>query len=358
MTASALFSGVRSTDGSGQSSHAYCAGPTADQLVANAIGGGTLFPSREYRAQALFYSGNGPDNARDLMSWKRGSDGKAIANPPEASPAAAFTTLFENVTPPASPDEAKKRDFLLRSRKSVLDLVAGDTQRLVPKLGREDQARINQHLQEIRDLEQRLQASAAVGGTCPVPGSSLADPPIDDGTNYSGEDDRAARFCDLIVLAFSCDLTRVATLMLTTFQSSLNMGPLIGTTAGLHDIGHKFDKATANKAIAWHMKHYARLVAKLRDTKTPTGTLLDDAAIVFLCEGGVGVDPSVGSEASVHSSENMACLIAGRAGGIAPGKHVVATGKAPANVLISAMQAVGVQGGLGEVSGSIPELVA
>jgi hypothetical protein len=53
----------------------------------------------------------------------------------------------------------------------------------------------------------------------------------------------------------------------------------------------------------------------------------------------------------------MACLIAGRAGGLSPGQHVVAAGRHPANVVISAMKAVGAPTEtLGEVSGSIPQL--
>jgi hypothetical protein len=53
----------------------------------------------------------------------------------------------------------------------------------------------------------------------------------------------------------------------------------------------------------------------------------------------------------------MAALIAGRAGGLKGGLHVAATGKHPANVLITAMNAVGVPGNLGEVSGNIPTLL-
>jgi len=79
----------------------------------------------------------------------------------------------------------------------------------------------------------------------------------------------------------------------------------------------------------------------------------------MLNEGGHGLDTATAKQNSSHSTENMAALIAGRAGGLKPGKHAVAAGKQPANVLVSAMGAVGVGGGtLGEVSGNIPELFA
>jgi hypothetical protein len=105
------------------------------------------------------------------------------------------------------------------------------------------------------------------------------------------------------------------------------------------------------------MKHFAYLLGKLRDTPEGTGRLLDSCAVLLLHEGGHGLDTATGKLNSTHSTENMACLIAGRAGGLKAGRHVVAKDKHPANVLITAMNAVGVAGNLPEVSGAIPELL-
>jgi hypothetical protein len=156
----------------------------------------------------------------------------------------------------------------------------------------------------------------------------------------------------------------VGTLMYTMFQSHLNVYPLTGARADLHEVGHNGDSrnqgtAAVSKIVAWHVKHFAYLVAKLRDTPEGAGRLLDSVAMVLLHEGGHGFDPATGRTNSAHSSENMACLIAGRAGGLRPGKHVVAAGRHPAHVLVSALTAVGVPGNaLGDVSGGIPELFA
>jgi hypothetical protein len=145
------------------------------------------------------------------------------------------------------------------------------------------------------------------------------------------------------------------------FQSHLNMYQLTGHKCDLHEIGHGGDpnsKGTlgVSKGIAWHMKHFAYLLGKLRDTSEAGGSLLDNCALVFLHEGGHGLDTATGKANSSHSTENMACLIAGRAGGLKGGQHVVAAGKHPANVLITAMNAVGVSGNLGEVTGAISVL--
>jgi hypothetical protein len=77
----------------------------------------------------------------------------------------------------------------------------------------------------------------------------------------------------------------------------------------------------------------------------------------MLHEGGHGFDPSSGNQYSAHCTDNMACLIAGNVGGLHAGQHIPAPGMHPANVLVTAMNAVGVPTtALGEVSGEIPGL--
>jgi hypothetical protein len=262
----------------------------------------------------------------------------------------------------------------------VLDVVSGRLQSLVadPRLGTADQQRLQRHFDEVRDLERQISSVAPpMTSTCGKPADPGADPPVGGaqgvdaaGNNtyaanlgYGGEEQRAKIFCDLVHMAVTCDLSRVATLMFTMFQSHLNMYPLTGQRCDLHEIGHNGDPASkgtlaVSKAIAWHMKHFAYLLAKLRDTPEGAGKVLDSCAVVFLHEGGHGLDTATAKTNSTHSTENMACLIAGRAGGLKPGQHVVATGKHPANVLITAMNAVGVPGNLGEVTGAIPALLA
>jgi hypothetical protein len=53
----------------------------------------------------------------------------------------------------------------------------------------------------------------------------------------------------------------------------------------------------------------------------------------------------------------MIAIVGGHAGGLRVGQHIVATDKHPAQVVLTAMNAVGVSGGLGEVSGTIPGLL-
>lgn len=362
---SPLLSGVRS-------GAATVNGPSSDQIVASAIAGTTTFKSLQYRVQAAWYLAQSAPYGRDIISYKTDAGGNLIAVPATVSPKAAFDALFTSFTPP-DPAEAAKRAFLLRQRKSVLDLVDVKTAKLLDRLGTADRARMQRHLDEVRDLERRVSAIPPdLGGACqliadpgvdpPIGGDQISnggDPNFDVNAGYSNEDQRAQVFCDLIHLAMVCDLTRVASLQFTMAQSHMNMHALTGYSYDLHEIGHSgLGTVGMSNAIAWHMKHFGYLVAKFRDTPEDVGTMLDNMAIVMLHEGGHGYDPSSGNQYSSHCTENMACLIAGRAGNLKYGQHVKTSGGQPAQVLATAMNAVGVPTtGLGEVSGTLPELV-
>lgn len=368
-TLSPLLAGVRSPSGT------TSGGPTSDQLVANAIAGSTAFQSLVYRAQAEWYLSVSAPYGRDMISYKTDSSGRLVAVPPQTSPRQAWQALFSNFTPSGVDDATRRRlELELRSRRSVLDLVRGDTEQLVTKLGAADKQRLQRHLDELRDLERRVATLAPPEtSSCMRPGDPGADPAVggaqgNDGTSntysqnlgYSNEEQRATLFVDLIHMAMACDLTRVASLQLTMFQSHLNMYQLTGQATDCHELGHggvPGGTMAVSRGIAWHVKHFARLVQKFRDTPEGGGTMLDHTAMAFLLEGGHGWDPEGNRGNSSHSTENMACLLAGRAGGLQPGQHVVATGRHPANVLVTAMKAVGVNvDRLGEVSGDIPQL--
>jgi Protein of unknown function (DUF1552) len=339
-------------------------GVTSDQVVADAIAGNTRFRSLELRAQPEVYREN--DATFGIISYRRdAATGKLQANEPQASPRLAFDSLFTGFAS-ADPADSAQRTALLDQDKSILDLVRDRTQALLARLGSADRRRVERHFDEIRDLERRITEIPAVATTagCMV----IADPGQDEAVRkvqkgnvegdiprylgYANEDKRAQVMSDLLHMAFTCDLTRSATLAYTFAQCFIDTKALLGIQqTDVHELGHGAgsdeDKADA---FAWHMKHFAYLVAKLRDTPEGAGSVLDNTVMVFLPEGGW-------DDGEPHSGENMAALIAGRAGGLKPGKHIKATGKHPVQVLISAMNAAGVPTEtLGEISGQLPEL--
>jgi hypothetical protein len=337
-------------------------GPSSDQIVGAAIGTGTNVPTMAYRVQAV-YGGGDPSEA--AMSYRVGASGAIEPVTPKTSPELVFGELFSGFAPGDDPDAVAAAEYAKRRRLSVLDLVRDSTQRLVARVSAADRLRIEQHLDYVRELEQRVETitPGAGGEGCHVPAEPV-DPELSD-TGYSDEDTRAELLVELVALAFICDISRAGSLMFTTPQCGLHLQPFTGTDKTLHDIGHSSDDPgqpgqrlqQMTDAIAWHVRHFARLVSLLRDAPESDGrSVLDHSALVLVFEGGHGFDPMGGGE--VHSTENMSALIAGRAGGLAPGRHVVTNEAHPSSVILSAMHAVGVQGDFGEVTEDLPELIA
>jgi hypothetical protein len=345
-------------------------GATSDQLVADAIAGDTLHRSLVYRVQPVHYHSGADSLGRaGRMSWRTG-DGNAVGIDPIVNPKLAWESLFTGFVPD-DPVEAAKVKAILEQRKSVLDVVGASANDLLPVLGTVDRQRMERHFDEIRALEKRLDSLHDLGGDCkmlPDPGdnwplgeSNDAGQETED-NKYSNEEERAEVLIDLIHMAFVCDLSRVASLQFERWKSYLNMYQLIGVLQDIHDLSHWSGTGsnldTLSDALAWHVKHFARLVRKLKDTPDVDGTpLIDRTVMAMLFEGGHGYDPDGGSNYSPHSTQNMAVLLAGgRAGGLEPGRHVEAPGRHPASVLVSGMQAVGADAALNDISDPIDAL--
>ena len=347
------------------------AGATSDRIVAGAIADGTTHPVLSYRVQPAVYAGaNQSAGNGGRISWRVTSSGTPVALDPIVSPRLAYESLFTGFQPD-DPEEAAAIAAEIGRRKSALDRVKGGIERLLPLLGTRDRQRLDRHFEEIRALERRLDDVIVPQDACellPHPGD---DPPVggalvDNGAGYtttagySGEDERAELLTDFIAMAFACDLSRVAALQLTWWKCWMNLHPIAGHQTDIHETTHGAGPTAAlADAVAWHVDVFARLVAKLDATPEPQGgTVLDHSALLLLFEGGVGYDPEAERENSSHSTENMVALLAGRAGGLSPGTHVRAQGRHPAEVVNSAMNAVGASGGLNDVTTTIDEVLA
>lgn len=369
--ASPLISGMRSQTGG-----FTARGITSDQVVADVYRGQTTHDSLVLRAQPAWYLNGSSYVGRQYVSYR--GDRQPVEA--QTSPRVAWQSLFGGFTPDDDSDRAR-HDFEQRTRRSVLDLVASKRQRLLGRVGGADRVRLERHFDEIRDLERRIAALPPLPeGQCQPVGDPGADSPIGGdnagtgwgaiGTNtgYSNEHERARLMADLIHMAFVCDLTRVATLQITTFQSHMNVFPIteamgMPMRADVHEIGHGGDannrgQLPVSMLLQWHISHYAYLLDKLKSTPEGDGNLLDHSAVVFLPEGGHGTQLNdASSQFQTHSVEDMIVMVAGRAGGLRPGGHLDGGHAHPVQVLISAMQAAGYDGDrLGEVRGNVPAL--
>lgn len=368
-----LLSGMRSL-----SESFVCRGPTSDQVLAQQIGMGTRFNSLVYRAQPSWYLNGSSYAGRQYVSYRGDADRIEALDGPEV----AFGVLF-NGFEPGGAAEAARFDFNKRAKLSVLDAILDKRQRLLNRVGTADRTRLDRHFEEIYALEQRVRAVPPISsGECrilPSPGpdpaiggdnAGLGSEEIATNTGYSGEAIRARLLADLIHMAFVCDLSRVATLQITVFQSHMNVSQIsadfgLPIRSDLHEVGHNGDATTRGQLpvsmlLRWHIEVYAYLLAKMKATPEGAGTLLDNSAVLFLPEAGHGTQLNdASSPFATHSVERMMMLIAGRAGGLRPGQHVDGQNAHPARGLISAMQACGYTGDrLGEVTGNIPQLFA
>ncbi|MCX4243352.1 DUF1552 domain-containing protein [Paraliomyxa miuraensis] len=369
-----LISGVRGADDGNERAQ----GATSDQIAADVLGQDTVHRLLAYRVQAAYYRGsNGDGGDRGRISY-RDEGGTIVPVDPIVSPRLAYESLFTGFVPP-DPAQAAEALAVLRRRRSAVDLVLEDAQTLIPKLGAADRQRLQRHFDELRSLEQRLdQEAPPLEGACellphpgddPAIGGAVENGDTDGyagGGAYSNEQLRAEILTDLVAMAFTCDLTRVASMMYTMAQCFLNANPLFGQPSDMHELGHfgvgggQVGLDAMSDGVAWHVAHYGRLVQRLRDIPDLDGSsVLDNSALVLVFEGGWGYDPESGDALSVHSSENMSALIAGHAGGLNPngGVHVPNPGGHPTQVINTALRAVGVDHEMGEVSGVVGSLL-
>ena len=343
----------------------YALGPSCDWLLAEKMGMATRFPSLVYLVQSAEHtSGYTIDyiSFRPRPNRNNRYDPPTVRNDPVVSPRVAFDRLFTGFTPPMSgvappppdPDLIKRQDILARVQKAYT--------RLQPKLGAADRQRLDQHIENVRSLEQRVKSSLAPPvsapstGRCALPPRPDVDPLAARG--YADEDLRASNFVDLIYTAFACDLTRVVSFELTSSMSGIVLPTSLGITyrnwdgrplapPPLHEATHgEGDNLSVAECIRWHVKHVATLAKRLKDTPDVSGNMLDNTVIVFVMEAGFGSTQlqggSIVGERPPHTSEGMvAVVVGGKNLGMQLGSHLVATGQHPAAVSLSAMRAVG-----------------
>lgn len=361
-THSALLTGVHNgfLPGGGEAD-SWAMGTSSDQIVADAMApAGLKYKHLPLRVQVSEV--RGAYRVADSLVFRMEGGTMARKLSMESSPQAAYESLFFNFTKGSDPAQLKAVDLEWRKRKSVLDFVRDSTQRLSSRLGTTDKKRLELHLNEVRDLEMQVGAAPMFvqSAACDKLPPFGDDPPVSAG--YSNEEARAKLMCDIMYMALTCDQTRVGTLLFTMPQCFMSAQDTLGLSCTHHDLGHFGAGADTNHkvalGIAWQMKHFGYLVNRLAQTPDTGATLLDNSAIAFLFEGGHGPqkgDPK--GKLTAHSGENMAVLVAGKAGGLKAGNHIVAKGSHPANVLVTCMNAVGVATQkLGNVSGEIPGL--
>jgi hypothetical protein len=221
--------------------------------------------------------------------------------------------LFERLfgTPGQDADERLRR---LHERRSILDTVGGDAYELQRVLGREDRPRLERYLTAIREVEQQLVAVRPGEGTC------SDGPPLRQGLALDAEVDQ---LIELIVLALSCDRTRVLNWVIGSAESYRALD-FLGFTGDHHSSSH-FYPDLHDAILRWQLGKYVRLVSRLADEVQPGGRrLLDDTFVLYAC----GLSDSVN-----HLGSDLPLVLAG-GGSPLRGQHLALPSGTPCCVAV------------------------
>ena len=242
--------------------------------------------------------------------------------PMEWNPRAVFETLFGD----SGSTEWAARSARLRQRKSLLDAVAEKLADLKRELGPEDQTKVDEYTEAVRDVERRIQnAEEQRDLELPV----VEQPP----GAPSAFEDHLALMLDLQLLALRSDLTRVISFMIGKEQSARPY-PQIGVPEAHHPLSHHNNVprliAHMSKINRYHIQLFSQYLAKLRATPDGDGSLLDHMTMLY----GSGI-----SNSTLHAGTNLPLLlVGGGAGRLAGGRHLrYADEPSMANLLVTLM---------------------
>jgi hypothetical protein len=211
----------------------------------------------------------------------------------------------------------------LRYRQSVLDSVAADVARLQKQLGPGDQRILNDYLENVREVERRIQQIMKRSE------QSVEAPAAPTGVPESFDEHMTITY-DLMHLAFQGDITRVSTFLTGVEASNRGYG-IIGIPESHHVCSHhgndpvQMDKYTT--IVSWQTLQFAKFVKKLQDTPDGDGSLLDHSLLYF--GGGM-------SNGNQHDRNTPPAVLVGGANGRMKGNNHVAANRAPAvNLLLN-----------------------
>lgn len=255
-------------------------------------------------------------------------------------------TVFERLFGASDSTDRTVRAARLRQDRSILDSVLGRVTQLQRQLGAADNARVNDYLTSLRDVERRIQKTEEQSAK-EVP--DVARPAgIPDSF-----DDHARVLYDLQLLAYQADITRVITYMYGREQSPRPY-PQIGVPEPHHPVTHhQNDPVKMEKCVKiqmYHLKLFADYLEKLRNTPDGDGSLLDHLIILY----GSGI-----SNSDRHTHGPLPTLVVGGGGGaLKGGRHLVYPAHTPlTNLQLTILNLLGVPTEkIGDSTGQFHEL--
>ncbi len=302
-------------------------GTSMDQMIAKALAEDTAIPSMQLCIENLDQAGGCYYNYAcaytDTISWA----GPSEPLPMIRNPRIAFDLLF------GAGNDNKDRMSRRKANQSILDWIVGETKTLQKELSPGDRIRLDKYLEDIRELERRIQAveKRNSGGEA----RELPEAPI--GVPDSFAEHMKLMF-DFQVLAFQSDMTRVFSFK-TGRDASSRAYPESGTNKGFHPASHHGGREQAildfNTINRYHVSMLPYFLEKLKESQEGDSNLLDKTVIMY---------GSPMADGNIHNHRRCPLILLGHGNGRLEGNvHLKAPDGTPmANVMLTLMHKLGV----------------
>ena len=304
------------------------AGTSFDQIYAHTAGQATPIPSMQLCIENVDQAGGCSYNYScvytDTISWASPTDPLPMIRDPRA----VFDQLFGVGATPAA-RRARRTDD-----QSILDWVTEAVTDLKRRLGAADRARLADYLDDVREIERRIQkveAANQAGERRELPGAPVGVP-----DSFEGH---VKLMFDLQAVAFAADTTRIFSFKLSRDVSN-RVFAASGSTAAFHTGSHHLDREERitdfQKINTYHVGLVTHLLDKLKQTPDGAGNLLDNALVIY---------GSAMGNSNLHNHKRCPLFFAGKAGGALKGNlHIRAADGTPmANAMLTALQGLGVE---------------
>jgi len=317
----------------------YYVGASIDQIFAQQLGQDTPLPSIQLCIEMVDASGACDYGYAcvyaDTISWAS----PTAPLPMTLDPRMAFENLFGDGGTPA------ERLARQKVNSSILDWISHDVSRLQKGLGQSDRNRLNAYLDDVREIERRIERIEKYNAS----GEARALPAAPLGVPDSYEEHVKLMF-DLQALAFMTETTRVSAFKMSRDVSG-RVWPESGVKTPFHPCSHHGETpakvAEFAKLNRYHVSLIPYFLEKLKNTPDGDGNLLDHSLVLYGSPMG---------DSNVHNHKRVPLFLAGHASGKVKGNlHVATKDETPmANVLLTMLQKVGVKAeSFGDSTGTI-----
>jgi hypothetical protein len=308
-----------------QGSDIWC-GTSLDQMYATRFGQATPMPSMQFCIENLDQAGGCTYNYScaytDSISWASPNEPLPMVRDPRI----AFDMLFGSGATPE--DRAARRE----ARRSILDWIQGEVASVRKQLGAADRVRMDRYLDNVREVERRIQlveAHNSSGEPRELPGAPKGVP-----DSFS---EHMKLMFDLQVLALESDMTRVITFK-TGRDAQNRVFPESGSSQPFHPASHHGNREERilefNKICKYRVSQLAYFLERMKTTMDGEQSLLEKTLVIW---------GSPMADGNIHNHRRCPLMLLGHANGYLSGNvHLKAADGTPmANVMLTLLHQLG-----------------